>query len=69
MIEELTSSLPEDLKKKLKVTIQECRDIANASLKSALDAADTASRQFCADSTLRRHVWLRVSGSNQRWKP
>ena len=51
-IEELTTTLSEDLKKKLKVTVQECRDIASASLKSALDAADTAGRQLCTSSAL-----------------
>ena len=61
-IEELTTSLSEDLKKKLKVTVQVCRDFAGASLKSAQDAADTASRQLCTGSALRRPVWLRVSG-------
>ena len=52
----------EDLKKKLKVAIQEGRDIANAFLKSALDAGDTASRQLRTGTVLRRHAWLRVLG-------
>ena len=40
-VEELTSSLSDEFKKKLKVAMQEGRDIANTCLKSALDAADT----------------------------
>ena len=35
--------LPEEFKKKAKITIQEGKNIANTCLKSALDAADSAS--------------------------
>lgn len=42
--------------------VEEGKNMANTCLKSALDAAETASRQMMIGVTERRQAWLRISG-------
>lgn len=61
-LDKLIQHLPDQYKEKAQDLIQEGKIITNASIKCALDAADTASRTFNTSVMLRRHAWLRISG-------
>ncbi|XP_078520391.1 uncharacterized protein LOC144785278 [Lissotriton helveticus] len=61
-LESLMQHLPEPFKAQADDLIQEGKFITNASIKCALDAADTAARSINTSVLLRRHAWLRISG-------
>ncbi|XP_078520384.1 uncharacterized protein LOC144785248 [Lissotriton helveticus] len=64
-LEKLITHLPKEHQKKADQLLQEGKIITNASIKCALDAADTAARSINTSIMLRRHAWLRVSGFKQ----
>ncbi|XP_078540261.1 uncharacterized protein LOC144825331 [Lissotriton helveticus] len=61
-LEQLLQHLPDAYKEGAETLIQEGKLISNASIKCALDAADTAARAINTSVMLRRHAWLRISG-------
>ncbi|XP_078502407.1 uncharacterized protein LOC144756448 [Lissotriton helveticus] len=61
-LEQLLQHLPEAYKEGAEMLIQEGKLISNASIKCALDAADTAAKAINTSVMLRRHAWLRISG-------
>ncbi|XP_078540262.1 uncharacterized protein LOC144825334 [Lissotriton helveticus] len=61
-LEQLLQHLPDTYKEGAEMLIQEGKLISNASIKCALDAADTAARAINTSVMLRRHAWLRISG-------
>lgn len=60
-LEKLMQHLPDKYRDQANDLIQEGKIISNASIKCALDAADTASRTVNTSVMLRRHAWLRIS--------
>ncbi|XP_078502558.1 uncharacterized protein LOC144758005 [Lissotriton helveticus] len=64
-LEKFLQHLPDQYKAQADDPIQEGKRISNASIKCALDAADTASRAINTSVLLRRHAWLRISGFKQ----
>ncbi|XP_078540004.1 uncharacterized protein LOC144824913 [Lissotriton helveticus] len=62
-LEDIMQHLPDQFKDRDSELIQEGKIITNTSIRCALDAADTASRANNTSVLLRRHAWLRISGS------
>ncbi|XP_078508453.1 uncharacterized protein LOC144768551 [Lissotriton helveticus] len=61
-LETLLQHLPDQYKEAGEMLIQEGKLISNASIKCALDVADTAARAINTSVMLRRQAWLRISG-------
>ncbi|XP_078502898.1 uncharacterized protein LOC144761339 [Lissotriton helveticus] len=61
-LETLLQHLPDQYKEAGEMLIQEGKLISNASIKCALDVADTAARAINTSVMLRRQAWLRIPG-------
>ncbi|XP_078496414.1 uncharacterized protein LOC144752346 [Lissotriton helveticus] len=61
-LETLLQHLPDQYKEAAEMLIQEGKLISNASIKCALDVADTAARAINTSVRLRCQAWLRISG-------